>query len=329
MLLRAFATLSRRERANPALKRTCAGRPLQASYFILGLTRPAGACRSAQTSATSLHIMRLAIVTDIHGNLAALEAVVADIRRRGVDQIVNLGDSLSGPLLALEKAQFIMAESWLSLAGNHERQILTQDAHRRGASDEYAHSQLTANEFSWLKSLAPNARLTPDIFLCHGTPASDIEYFLETVESGAIRLASSQEVEVRLGAEPASLVACGHTHVPRAVHTKRGQLVVNPGSVGLPAYDDIHPAPHAIETGSPDARYAIVEHIQGGWAASLLSIPYDNKSMAQLARLRGRPEWEHALLTGYLPQVGQPAAAVDRFRRRLNANVRRKKEATT
>jgi predicted phosphodiesterase len=248
--------------------------------------------------------MRLAIVTDIHGNLAALEAVVTDIRRRGVDQIVNLGDSLSGPLLPLETAQFLMAEGWLSLAGNHERQILTHSAQRRGPSDEYAHSQLTAKEFSWLKSLAPSVRLTPEIFLCHGTPSSDTEYFLETVESGAVRLATSKEVEVRLGAELAPLVACGHTHVPRAVHTARGQLMINPGSVGLPAYDDIHPVPHVIETGSPDARYAIAEKIQGGWAVSLLSVPYDNRSMARLARLHGRPEWEHALLTGYLPQGG-------------------------
>lgn len=245
--------------------------------------------------------MRLAFVTDIHGNLAALEAVVTDIRRRGVDQIVNLGDSLSGPLLPLETAQFLMAEGWPSLAGNHERQILTYSPQHRGASDEYAHSQLTAREFTWLKSLAPNLRLTPEVFLCHGTPSSDTEYFLETVEEGIVRPATSGEVEVRLAAESAPLVACGHTHVSRVVHIKRGQLVVNPGSVGLPAYDDIFPFPHVIETGSPNARYAIAEQIQGEWVISLLSVAYDNKSMAKLARLRGRPEWEHALLTGYLP----------------------------
>jgi predicted phosphodiesterase len=244
--------------------------------------------------------MRLAIVTDIHGNLAALEAVAADIHRRGVDQIVNLGDSLSGPLLPLETAQFLMTEGWPSLAGNHERQILTHSPERRGASDKYAHSQLTSKEFAWLRSLAPSLRLTPEIFLCHGTPSSDTEYFLETVKSGAARPATSAEIEARLGNEVAPLVACGHTHVQRVVHTKRGQLVVNPGSVGLPAYDDIYPVPHAIETGSPDARYAIAEQLQDGWGVALLSVPYNYKSMAQLARLRNRPEWEYALLTGYL-----------------------------
>jgi len=249
-----------------------------------------------------LPTMRLAIITDIHGNLAALEAVVSDMRRRGVDQTVNLGDSLSGPLLPLETAQFLMAEGWPSLAGNHERQILTASSRYRGASDEYALSQLTAKELSWLMSLAPSLRLTPDIFLCHGTPANDTDYFLDTVESsGTVRLATLEEVEGRLGAESAPLVACGHTHIPRVMHAKGRQLLVNPGSVGLPAYRDDHPVPHVIETGSPHARYAIAEQIGTEWVISLLSVPYDNKSMAELARQRGRPEWQHALLTGGLP----------------------------
>ena len=245
--------------------------------------------------------MRLALVADIHGNLAALEAVAADIGRRSVDRIVNLGDSLSGPLMPLETAQFLMAEGWLSLAGNHERQILTHSSVCRSASDEYAYSQLTAKEFDWLKSLDSTSRITPEVLLCHGTPLSDTEYFLETVEKGGVRPATSAEVEIRLASELAPLVACGHTHVPRVVRSKRGQLVVNPGSVGLPAYDDVHPFPHVMETGSPDARYAIAEQSKSGWVIALLSVPYDHKSMAQQARLRGRSEWEHALLTGYMP----------------------------
>src|SRR6185369_15918885 len=142
---------------------------------------------------------------------------------------------------------------------------------QRSPSDEYAFSQLTAKEFSWLKSLAPTSRLTPEVLLCHGTPLGDTEYFLETVEEGAVRPATSAEVELRLASELAPFIACGHTHVPRVARTKRGQLVVNPGSVGLPAYDDIHPLPHVIETGSPDARYAIAEESKGEWCIALLS----------------------------------------------------------
>jgi predicted phosphodiesterase len=243
--------------------------------------------------------MRIALITDIHGNLAALEAVTSDLRRRGVDAVVNLGDSLSGPLQPLETAQYLMAEGWISLAGNHERQILVGDPSRRGPADEFAHSRLTAKEFSWLESLPSTVRLSPEIFLCHGTPSSDVQYFLETIDGGFVRAANSGEIESRVGSERSALIACGHTHIPRVVRARHGQVIVNPGSVGLQAYADAHPSPHFMETGSPDARYAIVEKVHGGWSSSLLSVPYDHRSMANIAKLHGSSRWEHALLTGY------------------------------
>ena len=245
-------------------------------------------------------IIRVALVADIHGNLAALEAVAADIRRRGVDRILNLGDNLSGPLLPRETAQFLMEEDWISLAGNHERQLLTEGPGERCASDEYAYSQLTSSELKWLGSLPAKARLSPGIFGCHGTPTKDSEYLLESIERSRLRPASGAEIETRLGEERYSLIACGHSHTPRTVRTSRGQLIVNPGSVGLPAYDDVLPVPHIVETGSPDAHYAIVEKSKDAWIASLISVPYNFKPMAALAKRRGRPEWEHALLTGYM-----------------------------
>ncbi len=243
--------------------------------------------------------MRIALLSDIHGNLSALEAVAADIRRRGVDRVLNLGDNLSGPLLPLETARFLMAEDWLTLAGNHERQLLTQGPGQRCASDEYAHSRLTKTEIQWLLSLPAMLRPFPDVFACHGTPAHDDRYFLETVERGRIRPASPSEIEERLGNETAPLVVCGHTHTPRAIRTRRG-IIVNPGSVGLPAYEDELPEPHVVETGSPDARYAIVEKSRDGWIVSLFSVPYDFKPMADMAKSRGRLDWERALLTGYM-----------------------------
>jgi predicted phosphodiesterase len=210
-----------------------------------------------------------------------------------------LGDSLSGPLLPLETAQFLMAEAWLCLAGNHERQILVSDPARRGPSDAFAHARLTATELAWLASLQPTARLTSEVFLCHGTPSSDLTYFLETVEAGTVRVASASEIESRLGSETSSLVACGHTHIARCIRTSGGQVVLNPGSVGLQAYGDDHPSRHMVETGSPNARYAIAEASSNGWSVSLLSIPYDHQAMAKLARQHGSLSWEHALLTGY------------------------------
>jgi len=244
--------------------------------------------------------LRLALVADIHGNLAALEAVAADIRRRGVDQTVNLGDNLSGPLLPLETARFLMASGWIHAAGNHDRWMLTQGPGDRGASDEYACSQLTPAEFDWLRSLPSEIRPGPRIFGCHATPADDNRYLLEVVERGGVRPATRSEIESRLGGERSRLVVCGHSHMPRAVRTRHGQLIINPGSVGLPAYDDVLPEPHVVETGSPDARYAVIEESKDDWIVSLVSVPYDFEPMAELAKRRGRPDWERALLTGYM-----------------------------
>ncbi|MEP7011753.1 MAG: metallophosphoesterase family protein [Acidobacteriota bacterium] len=244
--------------------------------------------------------MRIALLSDIHGNLAALEAVAADLKKRGVDQIVNLGDLVSGPLLPLETAQYLMAEGWLTIAGNHERQLLTLGPGERGASDEYAMSCLTRDALAWFRTFPPTARLDSEVLLCHGTPESDNEYFLETVEGRGARLANLREIETRLGPEAYPVVACGHTHVPRSVRNARGQLIVNPGSVGLPAFFHDHPTMHAVQNGSPDARYAILERGTSGWTVELLTVPYDHRSMAALAKERDRPDWELALLTGYV-----------------------------
>lgn len=243
--------------------------------------------------------MRIALLSDIHGNLIALEAVVADARRRGVDAIVNLGDLLSGPLQPLETARYLMAQGWPTIAGNHERQLLAITPEKPGgASDAYARAQLGDAELAWLRALPTSLRLTDEIFLCHGTPRSDIEYFLDAQDGPRLRMATAAEVADRLGDEPSPVVCCGHTHVPRAMRAASGQWLVNPGSVGLQAWTDEHPTWHVAETGTPDARYAVIERRPDGWITELISLPYDHHAAAQIARDHGREDWARWLMTG-------------------------------
>lgn len=244
--------------------------------------------------------MRIAFVSDIHGNLPALLAVQADIARRGVDRVINLGDSLSGPLLPQATANHLRAQDWLHLAGNHERQVLTQAPSRMGPSDAYARARLDDATLQWMAGQRPTHRLSDEVFLCHGTPRSDLEYFLETVTPDGVRLATAAEIAERRGDTPAGLIACGHTHTPRALRAADGCLLLNPGSVGLPGYDDDHPHRHYVDNGSPDARYAIAERLADGtWRAELLAVPYDHAPMAALAHQNGREDWAAALTTGY------------------------------
>ena len=254
--------------------------------------------------------MKLAVISDIHGNLLALRAVLDDIARQSVDQTVNLGDLLSGPLQPAETADLLMALGLPTIRGNHERQVLALLERPDGAidlstSDGYTARQLLPAHLDWLRGLPASLALNTDVLLCHGTPGSDLQYWLETVVPGfaqdgspGVRAATPAEISARLGQATHPVVLCGHTHVPRQAACG-GVLVVNPGSVGLPAYDDGHPHPHIIENGAPHARYAVLEKTAQGWQVDLRAVPYDHRAQAAVAARQGREDWAHALATGF------------------------------
>jgi putative phosphoesterase len=241
--------------------------------------------------------MKIAAISDIHGNLAALEAVLADIRHRGADLIVNLGDILSGPLQPSQTADRLMPLGFPTISGNHERQVLTFSPDKMRVSDQFAATALRPDQLEWMAQLPPTLRLD-DVLLVHGTPAGDLEYFLETVTEEGIRSASLEEVETRAAGVDAALILCGHTHVPRAVRLADERLVVNPGSVGLQAYDDDQPFPHRVQTGSPHARYAMADSRQGRWSVELIAVGYDWERAALTAEERGQSSWGRALRAG-------------------------------
>lgn len=96
------------------------------------------------------------------------------------------------------------------------------------------------------------------------------------------------------------MILCGHTHQPRSVKILGELLIVNPGSVGLPAYSDEIPFLHTIETGTPDAHYALLERVGNQWISSLISVPYDYQAMVKLAESRHFMDWACALRTGFM-----------------------------
>ncbi|HEY0622528.1 metallophosphoesterase family protein [Sphingomonas sp.] len=272
----------------------------------------------------------LAVLSDIHGNLPALEAVIADARAAGATGFANLGDSLSGPLWPAETADLLMREDWPTIAGNHERQLLTHTPERMNASDRFARQCLSDAHLAWLAaqpealtvtrapvpgpagrqamalSLDRIARGDVDpgteagmtkvgaILCVHGSPRSDVEHLIHSVEGAGLRDASDAEIGERLDGATASLILCGHTHVPRIVTLADGRTVANPGSVGLQAYTDDHPAFYAVENGDPLARYALVR----GHEVELRAIPYDHHAAAAKAGREGRADWAEALRSG-------------------------------
>ncbi|WP_076879695.1 metallophosphoesterase family protein [Bordetella sp. H567] len=242
--------------------------------------------------------MKIAAISDIHGNLAALDAVLEDIRQQGADVVVNLGDILSGPLQPSATADRLGPLRLPTIRGNHERQLLSGDPSGMGPSDRWAYGSLRDDQFLWLRELPVTLRLTEDVLLVHGTPEDDVAYFLETVTPSGCRPATHDEVKCLAGSCDAALILCGHTHLQRSMKLEDGRLIVNPGSVGLQAYKDDRPFPHRMEMGSPHARYSCVTRVGSEWRVEFRSVQYEWDKAAAMAELNGRPDWGAALRGG-------------------------------
>ena len=245
--------------------------------------------------------MRFAAIADVHGNYLALEAVIADIRANGIEDIVNLGDMASGPLDARRTMDALMALDAVHVLGNHDRYLIDRPPEKMGSWDRPAHAQLDAGHLDWLRKVPKTAVFRDQVFLCHATPDHDEVYWLESVlPDGAVRLSELSAIEEKAKGVAQSLVLCGHSHLARAVRLSDGRLIVNPGSVGSPGYRDTHPFPHLVEAGTPDARYAILEFTGGAWRVTFRHVPYDHDAMAALARQNGQNELATALATGWI-----------------------------
>lgn len=236
--------------------------------------------------------MKFAAIADVHGNCLALEAVLADIAALGITEVVNLGDHLSGPLEPRRTAGLLMQRRFPSIQGNQDRLMV---------QTEPAYARLDRDHYEWLASQPATLLYQGEVFLCHGTPRSDDAYWLERVTAdGIVETTPIENVEAEAAGISASLILCGHSHTPRVVRLRDGRLVVNPGSVGLPGYRADAPSAHIMQTGTPDACYAILEGTERRWTTTIRYVPYDHMAMAELARRNRRPDWASALATGWV-----------------------------
>jgi len=239
---------------------------------------------------------RMAVISDIHGNRWALEAVLDEIDRAHITEVVNLGDVFYGPLDPLGTAKILFGREFPTVRGNEDR-IITDSRTPISDTLDFVRHQLQPAHMEWLRSLKPTMVFGP-AFLFHGSPDSDTSYLLWDVDRTGVHLRNSKEVASVVGEIASSLILCGHDHVPRTMLLPGGRTVVNPGSVGLPAYWDNLPHPHVMETGAPHARYSIISRSEFGWSINDRAVPYDWESAANAANRNGRPDWAEWLRSG-------------------------------
>jgi hypothetical protein len=132
----------------------------------------------------------------------------------------------------------------------------------------------------------------------HGTPVRDDEYLLTAVDRNGAGPRDAEAVAARLEGLSQGLVLCGHDHTQRTLSLPGGRGVVNPGSVGLPAYSEARPHPHRIEAGSPRARYTLIEISADRYRIEEIQVDYNWGAAAAAARENGRPDWGRWLETG-------------------------------
>jgi predicted phosphodiesterase len=216
--------------------------------------------------------MRIAVLSDIHGNLLALDACLADLESQGsADAIVVAGDLCLGgpkPKKVLQRLEEIGAAC---VRGNTDR-YLSEDASREKRSQlESAQIAWTRHEIgerwaAWLKDLPFALRIGEDnnqLLIVHANPLTDDEHLWPDADDTILRRF--------VGKEKASTIAFGHLHLPY-VRVWRGKLLANVASAGLP------------KDGDPRAGYAILTEREGGWQVRHRRVAFDVKKVAtQLA----------------------------------------------
>jgi putative phosphoesterase len=229
----------------------------------------------------------LALISDIHGNGIALDAVLADVAAGAIDQIVCLGDIAAGGPQPRQVVRRLRKLGCRAVRGNADGWLL--DGLPEGRSDvtrrireivAWAREQLDDDDLAYLAALPATARSSVgglELLCVHGSPRSDLEPLLATTRDDAL--------DEMLGAAGARVLAAGHTHL-QLLRQHRDSVLVNPGSVGLPL---------ATMTKSPplpaSAEYALVTVDDGDVGITFRHLPIDGDALRAASAAMPHPTW--------------------------------------
>jgi len=226
-----------------------------------------------------------AIISDIHGNAGALTAVIADIKAKGINKIINLGDHFFGALQPEKVAEILGENPMTSIYGNTDREIL-EKANKDGMQRVLA--DLSEESIEWLKSLPKTLSINNLIFACHGTPESDNEYLLEKVTKHGVFVYNDEDLIEKTKNIKERIILCGHSHVNRVVY--------------LPAYLGNGEYRFAMESMTPHAKYAIITVDGDVINTEQINCNYDWNEAAKLARENGNEHVANFLIRGRMPK---------------------------
>ncbi len=245
--------------------------------------------------------MRIAVVSDIHGNCLALDTVLADLDQHPVDHIVCLGDAILGGAQPAETASRLRALDCPVVLGNADAWLLSGDENvltqkissAQRAIREWTLLQLTPDDRVFLGAFPPTLEIDLGIsrpLLCfHGSPSSYNDILLPTTPEN--------EFQQLVGAYDQFILAGGHTHLQQIRHWGE-TFFFNPGSVGFARDPQWQGAGFRLY---PWAEYAILSVDRFGLGIEFRRVPIDLAKLLLTIRVSGRPDAE--ILAGWYEQA--------------------------
>lgn len=245
--------------------------------------------------------MKIAVISDIHGNMQALNAVLEDIKKENCDKIFCLGDlAMAGPepAKAIETVKKLYDEGQLELIqGNTDEMIANEEICIPLVKEKFPimgnaledDVKNISEEFkTFLKNLPKQKEFEIagfKVLLVHGSPRKNDENIFPNMPM--------DEIDEIIKRTSANIIFCGHTHIPCGYQTTNNQTVINVGSVGRPF------------TKNPQACYVVARFYNESFDITHKLIDYDNESASailsqrsfagadKLAKILIRPEFRH------------------------------------
>jgi len=244
--------------------------------------------------------MKIAIISDIHSNVYALEEVLKDIRSKDIEVILNLGDMFYGPIEPRATYELIRKNKLINISGNQDREILEASIEQLEENQtlKYTYDDLGEDVLYWIQDLPFEKLIGGTYYMIHGTYFNDSQYLLEDVKEEGMTLRDEKEILKLTDNIEAPFIFCGHSHLPRCIILSTGHVVINPGSVGLQAYEDELPVKHKMQNNTPDAAYSILSIEDNQYSVEQIRVAYDYEKAAKKAEENGRKDWAYALRTG-------------------------------
>ena len=231
--------------------------------------------------------MRVALISDLHGNATALRAALRDIDQVGVDRTVCLGDTATLGASPVEVLSTLRDLGIPCIEGNHDAFLLDPQlvaTYARGgpiaAAIDWCRDALPPWALDYVRTFVPAMDIDlggATLRLFHGSPRSHMEDLLATTPP--------ERLDVMLGNARTTVMAGGHTHI-QMLRQHRGTLLVNPGSVGAPFEEFVE---GGMPTLMPYAEYATLEAGRGGVQVTLRRVPVDRRAMRDAAAASTNP----------------------------------------